>query len=522
VLLLVAARLPSLAEPAGGDQSLYAYVGQRIDAGDVPYRDAWDQKPPGVHFIYAALWRLWPHDSVVAAADLVAAGLVAGLLVGYGRRAFDLGTGVGAACLFLVLGNPAIERLSGTRVRSQCETFIALAVTAAVVLASRADRRRWPLMLAGVLLGVAFWLKYNAIVYGLPLLTALLPLTPTDQTSWRASLRPTLAAFGWVALGFIAVALAVLVYFGVHGALGDLWLATITYNLAYSQETYRGLRGVVRYIGFPIERASTDALWYLGGLGCLVLVGLFRQVRAAWVTLAWIAAACLSIAINGARNLPQYFLQANPALALAAAVGLSPLVRRRAPAGVRLVLLVALAAGLWKVGDEPATPRLAGLPGVIDNTRFDLDYALGRMDRAAYLTRFQLPGDVKFVPRAAETLAARVRETTQPTDRILVFGFAASVYVHSGRAAASRFFWSRPVEVEFGAPRPAYGSAGLLADLERNRPAVVALQRHWGADLEDPVEFFLTRADLRQWLEGGYTLEDDGVEFAVWRRRSRP
>jgi hypothetical protein len=72
LLLLLAFRLPSLVEPAGADQGLYTYVGTRLNAGDVPYRDAWDQKPPAIHFIYAGLWRLWPSDAVVAAADLAA------------------------------------------------------------------------------------------------------------------------------------------------------------------------------------------------------------------------------------------------------------------------------------------------------------------------------------------------------------------------------------------------------------------------------------------------------------------
>ncbi len=53
-------RLPSLAQPAGADQALYAYVGQRLLAGEVPYRDAWDQKPPGIHITYAAMLAVWP------------------------------------------------------------------------------------------------------------------------------------------------------------------------------------------------------------------------------------------------------------------------------------------------------------------------------------------------------------------------------------------------------------------------------------------------------------------------------
>jgi hypothetical protein len=59
-LLLV--RLPSVVQPAGGDQGIYAYVGQSILKGEVPYRDAWDQKPPGIHFTYAAMLALWRNE----------------------------------------------------------------------------------------------------------------------------------------------------------------------------------------------------------------------------------------------------------------------------------------------------------------------------------------------------------------------------------------------------------------------------------------------------------------------------
>jgi len=41
--VLVMVRLPSLVQPAGADQDLYAYVGQEISRGGLPYVDAWDQ-----------------------------------------------------------------------------------------------------------------------------------------------------------------------------------------------------------------------------------------------------------------------------------------------------------------------------------------------------------------------------------------------------------------------------------------------------------------------------------------------
>src|SRR5687768_15789317 len=37
----------------GRDQSIYAVVADAIQAGQMPYRDAWDFKPPGIHLVYA-------------------------------------------------------------------------------------------------------------------------------------------------------------------------------------------------------------------------------------------------------------------------------------------------------------------------------------------------------------------------------------------------------------------------------------------------------------------------------------
>src|SRR6187551_1979283 len=38
----------------GRDQGIYAVVAESVLQGKVPYRDAWDFKPPGIFFVYAA------------------------------------------------------------------------------------------------------------------------------------------------------------------------------------------------------------------------------------------------------------------------------------------------------------------------------------------------------------------------------------------------------------------------------------------------------------------------------------
>src|SRR5688500_11087019 len=132
-----------------------------------------------------------------------------------------------------------------------------------------------------------------------------------------------------VASGIITVVAAMLAIFAFDGAFDDLYHATISYNVFYSGETYASRFAMLGYLlRFPIERARVDGLWFVGGLGCAVILvtALVRRARLGTpdiLPVLWVAAACLSIAVNGSRGLPQYFLQAAPALALAFGVAAS-------------------------------------------------------------------------------------------------------------------------------------------------------------------------------------------------------
>lgn len=512
---LLALRLPAIVEPAGNDQSLYMYVADTVRRGGVPYVDAWDQKPPGIFFVYAAVRALWPRESAVAVADVIGAGVTAWLLVGIGRRLSGPTTGFAAAAIVLLFGHPSIARLSGVYLRGQCEVFIAAAIAGAIALVWRRESGRGRWFAAGVCLGAAFWLKYNALAYALPIGAALVA-----ATGWRARAR---AGALWIAAGALAVSAVVLGYFAAHGALQALRVATIDYNLRYSGETYTsGPLGAIAYVAaLPFGRARADVLWFFGLAGAAVLAVLtWRRERATVVVvLTWIAAAVVSIAVNGARDLPQYFIQAAPALALAGAVGAAAALDRgwMGRAAVALVLLI----GLWRIGtDSPAVAglRWGGLPQLADNLRLDVAYLRGRVDRLSYLSRFK--GAQKYDAAAVATLADHIRETTGPRDRILVFGFAPAVYLESERQSASRFLWSRPVVLEFEADRPGYGSRGLLDDLRRTPPAIVALEKHdWGPGDPNSEAFFLGNPDLHAWLSAGYVADEDTPVFSVWKRR---
>lgn len=501
---LLALRVPSLVQPMGADQALYAYIGERILHGDRPYIDAWDQKPPAIHYTYALLRAVWPGDAVVAAADLIVAALVARLLFLIGGELASRPVGAVAALLFLLLSNPAFGRLAGVRVRAQCETFIALAVAAAACLLVRRSRGRlWIYGAAGLLLGAAFTFKYNAAVYAAAAAAGI--VVSGALTARRA------AAF---AAGCAALPLACLVLFG--DALGAFYDATILYNVRYSGETYQGPIDFFRYLlTFPVRHARVDALWTLGGAGCAVLLaGAARDPRRL-IPVAWVAAACLSIAINSSRGLPQYFVQAAPALALAAAWAawmIATAARSAwAPPRARAVLAVALVAVVV------ATWRVNQFPKLVEQTWFDAQHMAGGVDRDEYLGRY-VDGQ-KYTALGAAQVARLMQAHSAPHEPVYLFGFTAAAYVHAGRESASRFFWSRPVIAGFNEGVPGYGVAGLLGDLDRARPAVVALQVHdWAPDVDDSAHFFLSTPALAAWLRESYRPLPGPEGFDVWVR----
>jgi hypothetical protein len=314
-----------------------------------------------------------------------------------------------------------------------------------------------------------------------------------------------------------------LAFLSWHGAITDWWLATVSYNLRYSGETYANgwLGGIGYAIMMPVHRMRMDVLWFLGVLGALLVATTGRHVLGTVkATLAvWLLAALGSILLNGARDLPQYFVQAKPVLALAFGLGVTSLVNRSR--AVTALACAALVIGLWRVGTDVPGPlglRWGGLPQALENLNRDLAYARGRLERHTYLSRFT--AQQKYDATESDALASLARSTTDPADPIFVFGFSPGVYLESGRLSASRFFWSRPVILEFAAAYAGYGSYGLLADLERARPSIVALQKKdWGPSDPTSYEFLLRTPHLRTWLEGNYTRERDTPFYSIWRRK---
>ena len=172
---LLLLRLPSLVQPMGADQGAVrlrrradpATAACRIATPGIRSRRRSTSSTPGCGPCGRATPPSPPPISPPPA-------LVALLLARLGATLGPAAAGHAAALLFLLLSNPALTRLGGIRLRSQCETFIAVAVAGALLLLLRG--RKAPsaaaVVSAGVLFGLAFTLKYNAAVFAVAGLAA--------------------------------------------------------------------------------------------------------------------------------------------------------------------------------------------------------------------------------------------------------------------------------------------------------------------------------------------------------------
>src|SRR5687767_9165958 len=220
-------RVPAIAAPLGIDQGLWASAVRGMARGMSLYQDVWEQRPPGIYFIYLAGFRLlgWSAATVVWL-DILAAAATTILLAAIAYRLAGRMAAALCAALFAALTMPAwLYGYGGLLERSVCETFIAVCVAAAaycaVVLRERVSMTL--AVLLGVAAGAAIVLKPNAGIYAPFILGWLLV---SQQRDMRTSARLIAA----MAAGGLVVPLLTVLWLWQSGVLPEARLAVVDFN----------------------------------------------------------------------------------------------------------------------------------------------------------------------------------------------------------------------------------------------------------------------------------------------------
>ena len=286
------------------DAALFVLAGVRINAGYLPYKDLWDQKPPGLYVFNAVGQRILPILDpwlvswlmtvvVIAIATLV---LSAILRRRHGRRSAFVWSLVG------LIGMAAYPTAMGGGLT---ESFAVMPLICALWASLRSSPTLRASALTGCLLGLACLLSLQA----LPAAVVLLVAAAWQGERWSERLRRAAV----VAAGGFVLPLAFAGWLAVQGALPDAFDQIVTFNAAY------------RNSGYQAPDLVSVSLLLMAGLlvpaaVAVVWIVLRPQAfgRLEWSCLVWAAGYVLYIAYQGRIYFHYLTLVIPPAVCLAA------------------------------------------------------------------------------------------------------------------------------------------------------------------------------------------------------------
>jgi len=494
--LILLASIPGLLftrDPVARDQGVFAQIGWRWLAGDVPYASAGLEHKGPLPFAAYALSQLAFGHSIESArllawlAMLVTAFLltaIASRLLPRERASDWPATLVGPLYVLVVGAGGLSTWWSGAQAESFMEPF-----TAGAVLLALCGQ---PLA-AGAALGVATLGKPLAL-FLLPALLASGGLnSPRRVQTFAAGLAlPWLATFG---------------YFQMRGALPDLIDGVFLVNVDYGRRgLLLGLRHLDGFVGSHVT--VVPALLLLPGAVGAWLAARSGTSRGLVLTL-WLIGAYAEVLLQGRFFGYHYWPIVAP---LALAIGWvmangAPLKNRMAGHALRLGLvgcvLVAVLQLDWRDVGQRWRVRSGSLP------------------RAALLQSLAPPGSgFDLNPIETEGVAAWLSKNTRPTDAVLVWGFEPGVNFLSRRRSPTRFLYdwyltSGSIQPE----RQARYWSVFWQEVTAMPPACVVVVH----DDSNPVERMDSAAQLAAnprlaaWLAANYTSEVRIGDFEIYR-----
>ena len=292
-VLLAAWAVRSLAWPLSGDQGIFAWVGDVILGGGLPYRDAWDVKGPVAYYLAAFAQLVFGrHEWTLRAFDLLwqAAG-AAGVAALVGRLVAERAAAWWGAGLYL-LWYASLDH----RTTAQPDGWAAVLLVGAAYALVRGEDERTSArgaVVAGLCVGLCALIKPT---YAAFLIAPLFHAAEATGTGERRAARLA-ASWGATAAGFALPLVLCAGWFASQGALDELFEVYVSFPLL----AYAPVSGVVLW------RLQEVARWLLlgGTLSAalpLALVGgrVLMARREVWVLVtAWIAAAVLNVVVQG-------------------------------------------------------------------------------------------------------------------------------------------------------------------------------------------------------------------------------
>lgn len=478
----------------GRDQGIYAVVGDAVTRGKMPYRDAWDFKPPGIFLVYALSRTLFgPSQVGIRILEVIGlAGMCAGL-VRLGERFLKSRSAGFLAAALATLAHVQLEFWH----TAQPESFGGMLTVFALVLTAYPDEAAPPsrraLVLAGALFGLTGLLKPPLAGGGavLALWLGHRDYHSTPEMGRRERLQKAAHPALFIALGGALPFIATAIWFGAKGALSDLYQVLFVFTPHYTKLGWEGSTlGGMFYWGFTEWLAGYCSAVAIGILLALGFGASPKEKR-------WLALFLSVVLIHGvgvvmqAKFFPYHWGATWPVTALIAAFGFVQLrkwLSRWGRAGSVLFGIAVLLSCFGRSGTKDTEESF------LKRCLRRIEIARGGFHDRYMLDRLSTVADVNAADNRA--VAELLRERTPPDRPVFVWGFEPAIYDMADRRPASRFLYNVPQRVAWskGPMREV-----LLRDLAEHPPSAVVVEHN----------------DLIPMVTGD-TVDSAGVLFDFW------
>jgi 4-amino-4-deoxy-L-arabinose transferase-like glycosyltransferase len=359
-------------QPFEMDEGAYGYMGWGMHNGLVPYKDMYDQKPPGIFVLNSLVFLLFEPTALNLKifASIYSLGSVLAVFM-VTRKLAGQKEGCLAALLYAIFScGPNIQ---GGGVNS--EVFMVLPYTLAAYsllkLLETGSRKNY--LYFGFWTSLACTIKQVAAVNFFWLACYFVILI------WQRRQLDTVSRI--LVDGFLVVIGAVipwipfLLYFYEKDALGSLYFWQVSFNLHYIAKNQQNLANLSVFLARMKKILSENGFLWLAAFAGIGFrwpvmqrtVGGSKEATESWQRTAWILMATwpifsfIGVALGG-RFFPHYFIQIIPSLAVLGGVGLMDLIRKvrsrgmdflRRPVGIGVVVILALAFLSFVKTDAP-------------------------------------------------------------------------------------------------------------------------------------------------------------------------
>lgn len=502
----------------GRDQGIYAAVADGIIHGQMPYRDVWDFKPPGIFLVYALAQVLFG-KTMLAPRLVEVAGLI-GMVVGFTRLSE---TFFGVRRVGLVGG--AVAALIHAQLEfwhtGQPETFGGFLTVWALVLTARdgkRSRRLWRWALIGGLFGAAFLLK-PPLGGGALACAAFLA---RDAWSEDRRVRSLVLPFVVVGVGSLVPILGCGLWFKARGAWDALSWTLFEFTPGYTKLGWANRSAPeMFYWGMEELFFRFSALAAMGVIAAIVIRPMHEnERRGMFLVLGVLAIHLAGIAMQG-KFFQYHYAASLPLVALLGGLGLYKLWRRTlaaGPSGVVAFLAFVVVATSMRIAVRDLGSfwdRAILRTGYL--LRFGPIYSRELLDRELYRV-------ADYNLDANRQLSAEIERRTPPGSKIFIWGFEPGVYWMANRPASTRYVYDVAQRVSWGRER---ARAELLTELEKSPPVLFITQRgdrfSWvTGDEYDSAEALVHFPELQHMVDQSYELVQTIEDFDIYERRGGP